>query len=874
MRLLNLSLSNWRGVESRDLALSDGVTLIEGPNEIGKSTLVEAVRMLFSEMDSSKKQDVKAIKPVGQDVGSTVKAEVQSGDYRFVYSKTYNKTTQTSLEILEPKKSQMTGREAHEEVDRILSETMDMALWDALLVEQGEKVALANFQDSAGLAKALDEAAGSSSTNDDDADLFGAVQTEYENYFTLKTGKLKFSSLVDACETAREASVNAQEALAAVEEDALAHQRASEEVRRLTSQLPELKVKLAEHETNWTAIESLQGRVDVKAKELESAEAIQKAAEDANTDRVDLIADIEQNEERLAKTKTDQEPQRKKAAKLKDQMKSAQLVTKDLKNKVKAAKTIFDMAQADERQLRNLETLDGEKSRLRKLDEISKDMMVELKTSGSIKVDDLALEEFRQAERRLDISSGKRDSAATIVSVTAEKKIDLEVADEVLSLIEGDEEKRTVASDIRIRLPGVVSFRLRPPASVAELQEEAEEAREAFDSRKERLGVKDLEEAETLNEKRKGALAEVESLKRREEEILDDASREEIEQSVGSWQAECDGYVEDRNADIEMPKDLVAALKAVSVAKNDLDDKERALDGARTKGEERQNEYDEVNDELRDAQQELAGMQATLNDKNERLEKSRKSATDESLAKRAEKTGVATKKLEQEVSKLELDLDKSSPDSVEALLTNARDVCERAGADLNNQKETLAVLTDRLEQAQADGRFESMEVAGRVFEESEAELIATRRRAAAIELLWATLNTHRNSAREAYVKPLKEAIEKLGRIVFGAAFEVELGDDWSLISRTLHGKTLPFDDLSVGAKEQLGILTRLAAAQIVSKQGGVPLIIDDALGFSDPVRLETMGAAIAAAGKESQIIILTCTPGRFTHVGSANLISF
>ena len=49
MRLLNLSLSNWRGVDSRDLALSDGVTLIEGPNEIGKSTLVEAVRMLFSE---------------------------------------------------------------------------------------------------------------------------------------------------------------------------------------------------------------------------------------------------------------------------------------------------------------------------------------------------------------------------------------------------------------------------------------------------------------------------------------------------------------------------------------------------------------------------------------------------------------------------------------------------------------------------------------------------------------------------------------------------------------------------------------------------------------------------------------------------------
>lgn len=50
------------------------------------------------------------------------------------------------------------------------------------------------------------------------------------------------------------------------------------------------------------------------------------------------------------------------------------------------------------------------------------------------------------------------------------------------------------------------------------------------------------------------------------------------------------------------------------------------------------------------------------------------------------------------------------------------------------------------------------------------------------------------------------------------------------------------------------------------------MIIDDALGFSDPVCLGTMGVAIAAAGKDSQIIIQTSTQGRFTHVGSADLI--
>ena len=38
-------------------------------------------------------------------------------------------------------------------------------------------------------------------------------------------------------------------------------------------------------------------------------------------------------------------------------------------------------------------------------------------------------------------------------------------------------------------------------------------------------------------------------------------------------------------------------------------------------------------------------------------------------------------------------------------------------------------------------------------------------------------------------------------------------------------------------------------------------MIDDALGWSDPQRLQSMGAAIASAGKQCQIVILTCYPG-------------
>ena len=78
--------------------------------------------------------------------------------------------------------------------------------------------------------------------------------------------------------------------------------------------------------------------------------------------------------------------------------------------------------------------------------------------------------------------------------------------------------------------------------------------------------------------------------------------------------------------------------------------------------------------------------------------------------------------------------------------------------------------------------------------------------------------------------------------------------------------------MSAGAQEQLGILARLAAARLVAQEEGVPLILDDTLGYADPARLATMGAALALAGRDTQIIVLTCSPDRYQQVGSADVV--
>ena len=147
-------------------------------------------------------------------------------------------------------------------------------------------------------------------------------------------------------------------------------------------------------------------------------------------------------------------------------------------------------------------------------------------------------------------------------------------------------------------------------------------------------------------------------------------------------------------------------------------------------------------------------------------------------------------------------------------------------------------------------------------------------RAEAARLLRDTFARHRQQAHQHYIEPFKDCIDQLGRIVFGPTFAVELDEDLQLVRRTLNGTMLDVDQLSTGAREQLGVLSRLACATIVSPMdGGAPVMIDDALGWSDPQRLQGMGAAIAAASKQCQVVVLTCTPGRYSHVGSAQVVS-
>ncbi|HYN37942.1 MAG TPA: hypothetical protein VES39_01690, partial [Rhodospirillales bacterium] len=132
-----------------------------------------------------------------------------------------------------------------------------------------------------------------------------------------------------------------------------------------------------------------------------------------------------------------------------------------------------------------------------------------------------------------------------------------------------------------------------------------------------------------------------------------------------------------------------------------------------------------------------------------------------------------------------------------------------------------------------------------------------------------TLYDARQQAKQAFTEPVRRRLRpSLSRLFDGAdlAFDPE-----TLAMQRLHrgGVAEEVRSLSVGTREQLAVLVRLAFAELLADRGQpAPVILDDALVYSDPTRFATMQAILGEAGRRLQIIVLTCRENDWKGLGA------
>ena len=71
MRLHRLSVRDYKGVAARDVAFPEaGILVLEGPNEVGKSTMLDALDLVLDHKDSSRRAQIRSAQPIGLEVSS------------------------------------------------------------------------------------------------------------------------------------------------------------------------------------------------------------------------------------------------------------------------------------------------------------------------------------------------------------------------------------------------------------------------------------------------------------------------------------------------------------------------------------------------------------------------------------------------------------------------------------------------------------------------------------------------------------------------------------------------------------------------------------------------------------------------------------
>jgi chromosome segregation ATPase len=216
-----------------------------------------------------------------------------------------------------------------------------------------------------------------------------------------------------------------------------------------------------------------------------------------------------------------------------------------------------------------------------------------------------------------------------------------------------------------------------------------------------------------------------------------------------------------------------------------------------------------------------------------------------------------------------------APDAAEIQRRETR--CERLERALDNQKQELLQLerdigrlTGQIQSAGGDGIGEVLAVAQEQRKLAERELARVQERIKTLQLVRETVSSCLAEGRERYFEPVRRHLRPFLNDLFPGA-ELELGEGFA-VTNIRRGRTEAFRRLSDGTQEQIAVLVRLAMGAMLSERGqDVPVILDDALVYCDDDRIQRMFDALSRAGKQQQVVVLTCRLRTFAALGGNTL---
>lgn len=875
MKFLRLRVANYRGITTAEVAFAPGgITLIQGPNEVGKTSLAEAIGLLFHYIDSSKHRAIEAIKPVNRDEGPEIELQARSGPYEFTYFKRFHKKPETRLAVTQPKPENHTGREAHDRADAILRETLDVDLWKALIIQQGDAIDQPDLTKQTSLSVALDMAAGGRPADPREEGLFDKVRDEYSLYYTERGAERK--DLVESKKALAEARAEVArigQAIRDLESDIEQAANLQRELRQLKNQEEILENEVAAHTTSLEEINVLESALEKATLKRETVRVSEEMARRDKDTRQGLIDAV------MKATKAHKDIGESSVASLSalnridDELNKARTALNEADRGRKDADALAVLRREDFDYYNNKLHLDQLLERKGRIDDARNDAAKAEEVLARNKVNDHALRKIQSAEKDVLTAGAQLETGAPSVVLRGLGECLLSIDGSETRLDKGEARTISVADKSTLIIPGALSVEIAAGSSIEGLSKRLQDAREALEKACKAAGVDGPDEAKTAFDARCEALRHIENKAQVEKDNLRDLTYEELGRKLLGLQQAVPDYLIKRVTEPAVCPDLGSAKKARLDAEAGLKEANIGWEAAREALEAVRKVREGLNIKYQETRVEFDLIIKDLKYAQEALEKARNGVPDDALDGNLADSIRAVADEEANVVSAEALLKAKNPERVRVLAETAKDSLQTTQNRRGAAHTELTQVQTRLKIHGEEGWHEKLHAAQSRLERLEHENRALFRRAAAVRCLLDFMREERDKVRRAYVAPIKEKIERLGRLVFDDTFQVDISDELQIISRSANGATVPFDSLSGGTREQLSLIFRLACSMIVAKDGdGTPLILDDALGYTDAARLRLMGAVLARAAKECQIVIFTCVPDRYCNVGAATIV--
>jgi energy-coupling factor transporter ATP-binding protein EcfA2 len=328
---------------------------------------------------------------------------------------------------------------------------------------------------------------------------------------------------------------------------------------------------------------------------------------------------------------------------------------------------------------------------------------------------------------------------------------------------------------------------------------------------------------------------------------------------------------------LEMEKGKLAKLPSEDELASDIESNHR--EGARLAAESEAAEAElagpqdaliQADKRLQTIREFLAGLNGTIETKRADLEAGRAGVADVQLSINAETLESEARAKDDRLAEKE----GGQGESVEAIdarimrLEGAARNHQRSVANLGNEVTRLKALVEANEGAGVEETILANEAERERLTSAVAEF---EQEAAVLQLLSETLEAAEYEAKNRYLAPVVGRVQPYLKMLLPGA-NIVLNEDLQIAGIQRDGQREEFDVLSGGTKEQLAVLTRLAFAELLLEQGRpATVILDDALAFSDDDRIESMFDVLMRAGVNMQIIVLTCRKRLFTRLGAVPL---